>query len=261
MLSTVSASFELKSLHVTLAVNPDGSAHVDERIDIFLSSPDDVELYNSGMTINDLATWKERIGLGDIRYHMGMAQVDIKNIRIRPQPVERCSTVSGACFSALLFDYDVSSYAVNGTTVEGSGLFTTEKFKPRTTRYTLNSNALSFDVTTDGDIVLQKNFILTIVLPKDAKNVYAQPLPKELLTMTPPFNGAYTFTWENTILPKFEFSYEREESLESEVIQFFQSAQQYVSSVISGPEGLAVIFICLILLASYVYIGKTKKKR
>lgn len=261
ILSTASAGFELKSLHVTITVNPDGSAYVEEKIYLFLTSPDDVELYESGMSINDLATWKERIGLGDIRYHIGTATVDVRNIRIRPQPVEKCSTVTGACFATLMFDYGASPFTINGTPVEGTGLFIMEKFKPRTTRYTLNPKSLSFEVTADGDIVLQKNVVLTIILPQDAKNIYAQPIPKDLIDSRPPFKGISTFSWENTILPKFEFSYEREESLESEVLQFFQSAQQHVSSIIFGPEGAAAILILLIVVVSYVYLSRAKKRK
>ena len=257
----VFAGFQLGTLKVTVEANKDGSAHVEEKIHMFITSTDSINLYMGSLTRNDIATWKDRIGLNDIRHHVSSNVVEIRNMRIRPQPVDKCNLGAGTCEANLIFDYDVYPIMHNDTAVNGTGLFITENFKPRTTRYRLNPGALSFATTSDGDIMLPKEATLTLIIPKDASNIYVQPLPQDMVDMRPPLKGVSTFAWGNTVLPKFEFTFEREESLETEILQFFQSIQDYVSDAISGPQGIAIILIVLVAAGSFVYLNRMKKKK
>jgi hypothetical protein len=259
--AVVFAGFQLGTLKVTVEVNKDGTAHIEEKIHMFINSTDSINLYMGSLTRNDLATWKDRIGLNDIRYHVSSNVVEIRNLRIRPQPVQRCNLGAGTCEADLIFDYDVYPIMHNASIVNNTGLFITENFKPRTTRYDLNTAALSFGTTSDGDIMLPKEATLTFIIPKDSSSIYVQPLPQDLADMRPPLKGVTTFAWGNTVLPKFEFTFEREESLETEILQFFQSIQNYISAAIYGPQGLAILLILLVAAGSLVYLNTVKKKK
>ena len=141
------SEFELRSLTVQVDVMDDGTAVVQERIELFLTTRSSVELYESGLSINDLATWRERIKSKDIRVHFNTGVVDVRNIRIRPQPISRCISVEdyrSNCFALLIFDYKVYPFYENGTAKENTGLFNTLNYKPRTTKFSINREALSF---------------------------------------------------------------------------------------------------------------------
>jgi hypothetical protein len=259
------ADFELRSLDVTIDVKPDGSAHVLEKLELYMGNTESVELYETGLSINDLGTWKERIGLNDVRYHLDPAVVSISNIRIRPQPISRCIAVGDVrsqCFTTLIFDYDVSNLGTNATGRKGTGLFSLENFKPRTTRYVINRGALSFDTNKNGDIVIGKNTKLTITIPKDSTNIYIQPIPKDLEgSVQPPFKNIYSFSFDNVLLSKFEFTFQREETLDREVFSTFQSLQQSLMGALSGPQGLAVAAIAIVIILSFLYLTRVKKRK
>jgi len=59
------------------------------------------------------------------------------------------------CHGELKITYTVDAYREkNGGAVNNSGLFIAEKYKPRTTLYSLNSQALSFEESDFGDVIL-----------------------------------------------------------------------------------------------------------
>ncbi len=259
------SEFQLRSLKVQVDVDEEGNAHVEEKIDLYLTSRDSVDLYDSGLSSNDLATWRERIGKSDIRHHFDRAVVQIENIRIRPQPVSRCTSIGeqrSNCHATLIFDYDVLPFTVNGSEVPETGLFSKDNFKPRTTRFILNRNALSFGVNQEGDVVLSKDTELAITIPQEAENIYIQPLPQNLeedVDSIP--DSMRTFTWGGIILPKFEFTYEIERSLESEVLEFFDNFAESAASLFSTTEGLVVLLLIGIFVASFVYLNVVMNRK
>ena len=260
----LSAAFEMHSLQVTISVNPDGSAHAQEVISFVINSTESRDLYESTFKYNQLSDYAERIGLSDIRHHVSRAQADISGLRIRPQPVERCNELLGICQASLIFDYDVNASA------NATGLFLTDNYKPRTTKFSLNPNALSFDTTTAGDIILNKGTTLTIVLPKDATKIYFSKEPDNIASEA---NAQYEidgninyyvgperkFSWSGETLPQFELSYEREDSLEGEIMQFFKKGQESLTAVVFSSQGIASFLIAAVLLASVLYINRLKK--
>ncbi len=258
------AAFEYRTLLVTINLNPDGSSHVEEVISFVVNTSESRELYESTFRYNQLSDWKERIGLEEMRHHISRAHVDISGLRIRPQPVERCNPFLGICQASLIFDYDVRP------TASSPGLLLMDNYKPRTTKYQLVSDALSFDTTKSGDILLEKNTKLAIILPKDAAKIYFSKEPDNLATQegaeyevagnTKYYAGPErAFSWESQTLSKFELSYEREETLESEVVQFFKNSQEAMARSAFSTEGLASLFIVAVLIVSAIYINRVRK--
>ena len=70
--------------------------------------------------------------------------------------------------------------------------------------------------------------------------------------------GKRIFKWSGNALSKFQFIYEVELPLESEVVDFFVSSQSSVSALIFGPQGLAALFIILTATASFYYFNRIK---
>jgi len=264
LVSCASAAFELQSLEVNIDVRSDGSAHVVEKLELYMNAAESVDLYETGLSINDLGTWKERIGLNDVRYHLDPAIVSISNIRIRPQPISRCTAVGDVrsqCFTTLIFDYDVSAHPDSNGSQVGTGLFTIENFKPRTTRYVMNPKALSFETNKQGDIAIGRTAMLIINIPKDSTNIYIQPIPKALEgSVQPPFKNINSFTFQNVLLSKFEFTFQREETLDTEVFTTFQSFQQLIGGLLSGPQGIAIAVIAIIVVVSFFYMTRVGRK-
>ncbi len=262
LLGTVAHSaFVLRSLQITIDAQKNGDANVDERISMFLDSQDSVDLYKSGLSINDLGSWKERTGMSEMRYHVSAAKVNIRNIRIRPQPLEQCNNVDGTCYATIIIDYTATPLDVNGSGNSTTGMFLLDKYRPRTTRYTLNPDTISTKRTESGDLLLDQYTSLTIKIPSDAKLEALQPIPSDLIdTLELPSSTNHTFTWKNAILPKMQLVYTIEDPLETEIIEFFGSLEGSATSLFLGPSGAAIIIILGVSIVSYVYLNRVSIK-
>jgi hypothetical protein len=258
------AGFEPRSLEVSILLNPDGGAHVSETVSFVTTTQESRDLYESTFKYNQLSDWKERLGIEDIRHHISRAQAEFAGLRIKPHSVEKCNQFTSQCQAALSFDYDVSSSA------NVTGLLVTDNYKPRTTQYSINANALSFDTSKSGDILIDRSAKLILTIPKDAEKIRFSEKPNNLPTDTTgqfeaKDNTEYyigperTFYWQDRTLPKFEFSYEIEQTLESEVVQFFKKSQESISQSVFSSEGLASLLIIAVVLASAIYLNRVKK--
>ncbi|MBM3229124.1 hypothetical protein FJZ26_01725 [Candidatus Parvarchaeota archaeon] len=262
MAGGASAEFLLRSVSINIEAQKNGDAHITEEISLYLNSKDSVELYKSGIAINDLGSWKTRTGIEEVRYHVSSAYVGVENLRIKPQKVKKCSQDYGTCNAILIIDYVATPIFNKTGKVEGTGVFLVEQNKPRTIRYSINPKALSLKVNDERDIILDRQTTLTISIPKNSLVESVQPLPSALSeqNIKVPFNDINTLSWRDEILSKYELVFIREESLESEILQFFSNASRKVSGLIMGPEGLALIIILAIAGSSYVYLNLVGKK-
>ncbi len=268
MANSAFGAFGLEEHAVTVTLNHDGSAHVEEKIDFIISGANSRQLYESSLEYkNDLATWKERLELPDVRHHVSLATVSIDGIRVQPQPVRNCNSFVESCEASLVFDYNVLAPVANRT-----GLLALDNYKPRTTRHALNSNALSFELTTTSELLLPKDTVLAIELPRDARRIYFSKQPDNVGTdakfaSDPAGKVRYyagdlrSFQWSGQTLPRFELSYELEGSLESEMVGYIGDLQGSVLGVIFGRQGLAVVGLALVIVVSAVYISSIRKKR
>lgn len=259
LLSVSFATFSITALDVAMDVNEDGSAEVTENIHLLITSDYHISVYTNGMSKNDLASWSSMTGLSDIRYHVDNRKVDVQDVVVRPQPVSNCNPLADLCHGELKISYRVDAYRdKDGVAVNDSGLFIADKYKPRTTRYTLNSGALTFEESELGDVILGENERLTISFPENVKILEATPLPEEMEKEE--LSGVNELSWENTVLARFSIIFEVEESLDSEVLQFFMNSRESLTGLVTGPEGPALVVLIVIILGAYLHLqGKVKK--
>ncbi|MEM2137564.1 MAG: hypothetical protein QW568_00565 [Candidatus Anstonellaceae archaeon] len=244
------SEFSLRSLTVFANVNLDGSVNVEERIEMEMKGTVSKELYEATRSAyTDLATWKARTGLTEMRHHVTRVAADVKDLRVTPQRIDYCNSILGTCYATVVIDYIVPAGK------EGSGLVKVDRYKPRTAKYSLIPEALSFEHTKTGDLVLPSGTLISIAVPQAAEKIYFSSPPQTVDASEGNFrydqssNVRYyvgrdrLFTWKGDSLSRFSFTYEIESPLESEVLDFFRSSQGRLVEFFFGPQGLAAILI------------------
>ncbi len=240
------ADFSMRSLTVFANINRDGSVNVEERLVMAINGTPSKELYEATRSAySDLATWKARTALLEMRHHVSRANAQISDLRLTPQSIDYCNAYLATCFATMTLNYVVPADQ------NGSGLVKVERYKPRTARYSLVQDALSFEQTKTGDLVIPPGTIISIAIPQAAENIYFSTPPENLKEQEISNFHLYggekrTFSWQGNTLSTFQFTYEIESSLESEVLGFFRDSQKAIVGFFTGVQGLAA----LILLAA-----------
>ena len=67
------------------------------------------------------------------------------------------------------------------------------------------------------------------------------------------------FDWQGDTLSNFQFTYEIEFPLETEVMEFFRSTQDSVINIFLGPEGIAALIILAAGAATVYYFNRLNK--
>jgi len=254
------ADFSMRSLGVYVDIAKDGGASVEERLSIVMNTTSSSDLYDATRSAySDIATWQNRTGLSEMRHHISRAKADVTGLRVTPQAIDHCNPILGECFATVIIDYSIPA---NDT---GSGLVKVDRYKPRTALYTLQTDALSFDQTKSGDLVLPEGTNITFSIPQDAENIYFSSPPQNIADEGAVSIHNYSgktrqFTWNGDLLPNFQFTYEIESPLEDEVIGFFADSQNDVMGFFFGPEGLAAIFLMAAAVVSAYYLNKVNSK-
>ncbi|MEM3030535.1 MAG: hypothetical protein QXH27_02260 [Candidatus Micrarchaeia archaeon] len=252
------AGFSFSSLSVTIFARPDGSAHVSEDIRIFIDDRPSIEIYDAGIAItNDITSWKVRTNISEVRHHVDRQLVDVRNIIVRPQPRDTCNSFLGTCYATIKMEYDAYPFIENGIAIPGTGLFTASRYKPRTTNYSLNARALSFETTKTGEIVLLDNQVLVIRIPPESVVTYIDPLPEAMRERTTPFTGVSSFTWRGrTTLADFQLRYQIEQPLREEVIEFFSSLEGRARALLFSAEGAALVVLVVVAVVSWALLRR-----
>lgn len=258
-----SAAFNPVWLSVNFKVSADGSAHATEEMRLFMDEKASVELYDSGIALRgDITSWKVLTNVPEVRYHVDSSKVTIKNEVIRPQPKDACNPQLGTCYGTLVIEYDVYPIALEGDTKKGTGIVTLEHYKPRTTRYTLNPKSISFEISQTGELVLPEHSQLKISIPADSVITNSEPKPalkEEIGNGAVKEESRIEMGWNGrTTLAGFNLVYVREESLSTEVIEFFQGIERQALSFILSLEGFAFLLVAAVAGVSYVML-KNKK--
>jgi len=276
IVALVFSEFRLEKAEVVVNnINKDGSAKVTEYIKIIVTGQYEQEKYKAGINNNDLANWAELTGLTDVRMHLSSANADIKGFTLRPQTLKKCDPFQDLCHGEIIMSYEVYPY-YNKTTkepIKGTGLFTVDSYKPRTTRYALNTDTLKFSgpqqmpkieslLTTASEnvIVIDKYVYFTILFPPNTVILDLSQEPEDI-TVTTPTAAITQLSWTNAILGQFTLIFEVEDSLDTEVVDFFTKIPKKVQEIMLGDQGIATIAIVLILLISYVYLKSMEKKK
>ncbi|MFA6907766.1 MAG: hypothetical protein WC263_02975 [Candidatus Micrarchaeia archaeon] len=262
------ADFSMKSLSVFVNINLDGSANIDEQLEMAINGSQSRDLYDATRAAySDLTTWKNRTEIAEVRHHVTRAKAEITDLRIIPQAVERCNSFLGTCYATVVIDYKIPAGQ------NGSGLIRVDRYKPRTLRYALQQDALSFEQTQTGDLILPTGTVISIAIPANAEKIFFSTVPTNLagepdedFKYDATSNTRYyigkkrIFKWSGNALSKFQFTYEVELPLETEVVDFFVGSQDTVSSLIFGPQGAAALFIILAAAASFYYMNKVNNQ-
>lgn len=259
LLASVSfADFSMRSLGVYVDIGKDGTANVEERLLIVMNTTISRELYEATRSAySDLASWKERTGLSEMRHHISRAKAEVTGLRVTPQAIDHCNAALGVCFATIIIDYAVPANS------SGSGLVKIDHYKPRASLFSLQTEALSFEQTKSGDLVLPEGTNISFIIPKNAEKIYFSSPPQNLVEEGAAsiryYNGKERqFNWNGDLLPKFQFTYETESPLEDEVIDFFSEIQKRLTGFFFGPEGMAAMFILAAGALSAYYINRAK---
>lgn len=253
--SIAAADFTLESVDVKINnIDSDGSAKVTESIKFLIKGEFSKAVYDGGIqTTDDLSVWSNNTGLSEVKQHVNPAVVSITNLRLQPQPRSGCNPFTDICHGELLMDYQISPVKNNSRIVSGTGLFFVEQYKPRTTRYVLNHQALSFKRTEAGNFILDPLVRLSIELPSNSEEVLVTPLPVSV--------NDKSYTWSDMVLVRLSVIFEVEESIDKEVSRFFSDMIGSIQTTIASQHGMSFLLLIGILVGSYIYINISKKRK
>jgi len=263
LIATVTAQeeFLMERVEVTVSdIQGDGSAHVHESIKFIMFGDHANSLYDSAISNNKLSYWSNITGLKDVKLHISSSAADIRDFRLRPQPRTKCNPIEELCHGELILDYWAHPTFENNSDVPvgGTGVFTIDKYKPRTTRYTINPDALSFTKTAENNIVLEEKVFFIIQLPPDNVVLDLNPQPSEEQYDLP--EHINSLSWEDIVLVKFSVVFDVEESIDKEVSDFFSSIAKTISDTLASPHGLPLVVLIIVVIGSYLYIVMAKRR-
>jgi hypothetical protein len=258
------ADFSMRSLSVFVNVNLDGSANIEEKLELVVNGTPSRELYDATRaTYSDLTKWKDLTLLPEMRHHVTRAKTELIDLRIIPGAIERCNSFMGLCYATVTIGYRLPSGQ------NGSGLVKVDRYKPRTAHYYLQQDALSFEQTKTGDLILPTGTVISISIPVGAEKIFFSTVPTNLADApdedfkydTASNNRYYVgneriFKWSGNALSKFQFTYDVELPLETEVVDFFVGSQKSVSDLLFGPQGAAAFFLIIAAAASFYYFNR-----
>jgi len=257
------AQFVLESVNVVVSdIQPDGTVNVKENIKLIIQGEYYHELYDtgySGQASNDLAFWSSATELKDVKKHINPDKGSITDFTLTPQPRGKCNPVQDICHGELILEYQVHP-TYNGTFQEtNTGLFTIENYKPRTTRYKLNIDALSFTTTDQENILLDERVYFRIKLPDGTMVTRLNPIPENEDVDLPARMSE--LSWTDLVLVNFAVEFDVEDSLQEEVTDFFLGFVQFAEDAVTGPYGFAIIIIFAIIIGGYIYISVAKRRK
>jgi hypothetical protein len=257
--AAVNAEFVIERVDVTISdIQSDGSARVHESIKVIMFGDHSNSVYDSGIAYNRLSVWSNNTGLKDVKIHVNPSLVDIQDFRLRPQPRTKCNPIQQLCHGELILDYLAYPSFENESAKSGTGLFTVNKYKPRTNRYTLNPEALSFTKTTENNIVLEEEVYLTVKMPSESVLLDVNPQPGTEELNLPAHVGQ--LSWNDIVLVKFSLVFDVEDSIDKEVTDFFSGIARGISNTLASPHGLPLVMLIVLLIGSYLYIMMAKRR-
>jgi len=218
--------------------------------------------YQTGFNNNELSFWASTSGINEMRMHLYKNVVDVRDLRVLPQPLKKCNPLLDLCHGEIILDYKAYPYynAETSEILEGTGLVVMNQYKPRTTRFTINPKAFFFDVSDLQHVIIGEGMILNLNLPTRAKVIEVNPLPDKGEKIVFP-NYQSSFSWTNSILVDFYFVYEVEKGLDEEIIEFFSGTYKELGSTLWGIQGLAIVMLVVLLFIFYVSLTSIKSKK
>lgn len=244
--------FEDYALSVTITANPDGTAHVDEEVQLIVSQ-NVFDLYKDSLrsTRLTIADWQNTTGSKNLRYHILGANASPVNTRIFPKPLQR-------------FQYVDKSIAVITVEYDTSGpIFLAAPAGPRKTNYTFMPQVLSFENAPEGQVLPENAVLVMNILPNsvvDLSRTFPRPTSPSAPDSKP--SMAATYAWNATggaiPLTPFDFGFTTEQSIDSEVSGFFASMQAKTTELLFSNYGLLLVILAFVFLALIFVLRQTK---
>lgn len=242
--------FEDAGFTVAISVNPDGTAHVIESVQIIVA-PAMADLYKESLrstrlTIDD---WQRTTGSQNLRYHVLGGNVTPTNTHIFPQPLQRFTYVDRSV-AVITVEYDTSA-----------PIFTLSELGPRRTAYSLIPDTLSFENAPEGQILPENAVLIVNVLPNSQVDL-SRTFPRPTTPTGSKMGTASAYMWNATggaiPLKTFEFTFQTEQSIDEEVGQFFAGVQLKATALVMSSYGALAGLIVLILALLFFALRRAK---
>jgi hypothetical protein len=240
LVSTAGAYMNVTYLNTTIILNQNTSAHVVEVLDVYISNSSIPIYLQDRAALNfTLTRWQQALNTPLLVEHILPPRSSVMHFSFLPGPVQQFSDFG---IAKLTFEYDVD----NVTTMR--------IIAPRTLQYSFNDGVFNFINTANGQ-ALPQNTRLNIILPSGASVIAVYPLPDmPVLSFIKNYTNVQSMSWYNSEpLSKFTLTYLVKQSLETEVIQYFQNILDNYWIPIA-----AAVILAIILFFAYFY-AKTQK--
>jgi len=227
------ASYSVTHLNVTAVLNRNMSASVSEVLTLEISNASVSQYTTNRLALNlTLSTWQSLVGPMLVQ-HLINPTSGVHSFKFLPGAVFR--NASGN-YAYLLMSYEVA----NATTMNRTG--------PRSYLYNFNDKVMNFEHGISGE-VLPSNTTFTIIVPQGAVINSAYPIPDAPASaFTTNYRNVTSVSWfDGEPLSTFEFSFTLNESMETEVIQFFSGLYKFFGYSI-------YVIVALIIIAFIVYL-------
>jgi hypothetical protein len=224
-------------LNTTVVLSNSTDARVVETLTINMSNSSVGQYLQDRQAINlTISQWSSVLHTNLLIQHIFNPSSSISGFTLLPGPLLYSNGKSAQA------SLTISYLAHNISTVSNIG--------PRKFEYTLNGTVLNFEHSASG-VSLPPNSRFNIIIPKESVLVSVYPAPD----FPPPnflgtYNNVTLYSWyESEPLSKFTFSYLVTESLQGEVVTYFQSIY------FSYTQQLYLLIIILVsVMAVYIYV-------
>ncbi len=232
VLGTANATYIVTAVNTTVSLKTNTSAYVSEILRVSVSNTSVSQYTQDRLALNlTLSQWQNIIG-PELTQHILNPKGSIYDFGFVPGPLINSNNGKIAYLQMI--------YLVTNVT-------TVNETAPRTFVYSFNNDVFNFQHAESG-VVLGENTTLTIILPQGAKldSVYPPP-DSPAFGFSQGYRNATSFSWySNEPLSKFDLTFTVEQSLQGEVLQFFEDAGNWISSV-------AYLLLALAIAAFIVY--------
>ncbi len=229
------ASYILTAINTTVSLNQNTSAQVVEILRVSITNTSVAQYSTDRLALNfTLSQWQNIIGSSLIE-HIVNPHGSIYDFNFLPGPI--VSSTNGKV-ADLVMSYSVT----NVTTVNQTG--------PRTFVYKFNDDVFNYQNAASGD-VLGQNTTLTVTLPQGAKVDDVLPIPDyPSFGFAKSYRNVTELSWDSDEpLSKFVLTYTVTESLQDEVLGFFEHVYSYL-----GGFAYVIVILAVAALIIYTYL-------
>ncbi|MGC8669886.1 MAG: hypothetical protein ACP5TL_01900 [Candidatus Micrarchaeia archaeon] len=235
MVHNAYSSYTVTHLNVTVQLNKNSSASVNEVLTISLSNSSVQQYLTNRLALNlTLSTWQTLVGPMLVQ-HIVNPVYGVYNFKFLPGAVFK--NASGN-YAYLLMSYNVA----NVTSINQTG--------PRSFVYSFNTKVLNFEHGVSGE-VLPSNTTFTIVLPPNAEIISIYPIPDvPASAFTTGYRNVTKISWiYGEPLSAFTLKFMVQESINTEVEAFFSGIYRFF-----GDSIYAIIALLIIAFIVYLYV-------